>query len=167
LLLQKNSEEIIKLLSEYNPHWQDAGQSLADSLLNGVNSKKQSIQEAVKEAINLKEIIPVQEKELDRLKKKLEEYEKLKEKASASGASGGNVDSTAKSSSLDSSSAKLDAGELEEYAGGIDDVKTSVEGLDLISDELVTGTVPKIGDSAGKLSESIKKGFNGIGGFFG
>lgn len=167
LLLQKNSEEIIKLLSEYNPHWQDAGQSLADSLLNGVNSKKQSIQEAVKEAINLKEIIPVQEKELDRLKKKLEEYEKLKEKASASGASGGNVDSTAKSSSLDSSSAKLDAGELEEYAGGIDDVKTSVEGLDLISDELVTGTVPKIGDSASKLSESIKKGFNGIGGFFG
>ncbi|WP_219670967.1 hypothetical protein, partial [Clostridioides difficile] len=82
LLLQKNSEEIIKLLSEYNPHWQDAGQSLADSLLNGVNSKKQSIQEAVKEAINLKEIIPAQEQELDRLKKKLEEYEKLKENVS-------------------------------------------------------------------------------------
>ncbi|HHN8453023.1 TPA: phage tail tape measure protein [Clostridioides difficile] len=167
LLLQKNSEEIIKLLSEYNPHWQDAGQSLADSLLNGVNSKKQSIQEAVKEAINLKEIIPIQEKELDRLKKKLEEYEKLKEKANTSSASGGNVDSSAKSSSLDSSSAKLDAGELEEYADGIDDVKTSVEGLDLISDELVTGTVPKIEDSASKLSESIKKGFNGISGFFG
>lgn len=167
LLLQKNSEEIIKLLSEYNPHWQDAGQSLADSLLNGVNSKKQSIQEAVKEAINLKEIIPIQEKELDRLKKKLEEYEKLKEKANTSSASGGNVDSSAKSSSLDSSSAKLDAGELEEYADGIDDVKTSVEGLDLISDELVTGTVPKIEDSAGKLSESIKNGFSGIGDFFG
>ncbi|HBH3496238.1 Phage-related minor tail protein [Clostridioides difficile] len=167
LLLQKNSDEIIKLLSEYNPHWQDAGQSLADSLLNGVNSKKQSIQEAVKEAINLKEIIPIQEKELDRLKKKLEEYEKLKEKANTSSASGGDVDSSAKSSSLDSSSAKLDAGELEEYAGGIDDVKTSVEGLDLVSDELVTGTVPKIEGSAGKLSESIKKGFSGIGGFFG
>ncbi|HGT1415274.1 TPA: phage tail tape measure protein [Clostridioides difficile] len=167
LLLQKNSEEIIKLLSEYNPHWQDAGQSLADSLLNGVNSKKQSIQEAVKEAINLKEIIPAQEKELDRLKKKLEEYEKLKEKANTSSASGGDVDSSAKSSSLDSSSAKLDAGELEEYADGIDDVKTSVEGLDLVSDELVTGTVPKVGDSAGKLSESIKKGFGGISGFFG
>ncbi|WP_219670866.1 hypothetical protein, partial [Clostridioides difficile] len=78
-----------------------------------------------------------QEKELDRLKKKLEEYEKLKEKANTSSASGGDVDSSAKSSSLDSGSAKLDAGELEEYADGIDDVKTSVEGLELVSDELV------------------------------
>ncbi|MGO1044499.1 phage tail tape measure protein [Clostridioides difficile] len=167
LLLQKNSEEIIKLLSEYNPHWQDAGQSLADSLLNGVNSKKQSIQEAVKEAINLKEIIPAQEQELDRLKKKLEEYEKLKENVSASSAGGGDLDSSAQDSSLDSGSSGLDTKELEEYADGVDDVKTSVEGLDLVSDELVTGTVPKIGDSAGKLSESIKKGFSGIGGFFG
>lgn len=166
LLLQKNSEEIIKLLSEYNPHWQDAGQSLADSLLNGVNSKKQSIQEAVKEAINLKEIIPAQEKELDRLKKKLEEYEKLKENASTSSASGGDLDTSAQDSLGDSGSA-LDTGELEKYADGVDDIKDSVEGLDLVSDELVTGTVPKIGDSAGKLSESIKSGFSSIGDFFG
>lgn len=170
LLLQKNSEEIIKLLSEYNPHWQDAGQSLADSLLNGVNSKKQSIQEAVKEAINLKEIIPAQEQELDRLKKKLEEYEKLKESVSASNSSDNGLNSSsdlANSSDLASADSGLNAEELEKYADGVDDVKTSVEGLDLVSDELVTGTVPKIGDSAGKLSESIKNGFSGIGGFFG
>ncbi|MCC0728316.1 phage tail tape measure protein [Clostridioides sp. ZZV14-6045] len=167
LLLQKNSEEIIKLLSEYNPHWQDAGQSLADSLLKGVNSKKQSIQEAVKEAINLKEIIPTQEQELDRLKKKLEEYEKLKESVSASSTGGGDLDTPIQDTSLDSGSSGLDAKELEEYANGVDDVKTSVEGLDLVSDELVKGTVPKVGDSAGKLAESIKNGFSGIGGFFG
>ncbi|MDB0414686.1 hypothetical protein C4S17_00025 [Clostridioides difficile] len=167
LLLQKNSEEIIKLLSEYNPHWQDAGQSLADSLLNGVNSKKQSIQEAVKEAINLKEIIPTQEKELDRLKKKLEEYEKLKENASTSSSSGGDLDTSAQDSLVNSGSSGLNTGELEKYADGVDDIKDSVEGLDLVSDELVTGTVPKIEDSAGKLSESIKNGFSGIGDFFG
>ncbi|MFL8712805.1 phage tail tape measure protein [Clostridioides sp. GD02377] len=170
LLLQKNSEEIIKLLSEYNPRWQDAGQSLADSLLNGVNSKKQSIQEAVKEAINLKEIIPAQERELDRLRKKLEEYEKLKESASASNSSDSGLNSSsdlANSSDLESADSGLNAEELEKYADGVDDIKTSVEGLDLVSDELVKGTVPKIGDSAGKLSESIKNGFAGIGDFFG
>jgi TP901 family phage tail tape measure protein len=47
LLLQGNQDELVKLLQSYNPLWQDAGQSLADSLLTGLNSKKESIKAAV------------------------------------------------------------------------------------------------------------------------
>lgn len=69
LVMEGNQDEIIRLLETYNPKWQDAGQSLADSLLNGLNSEKQSIQDAVREAIDLGDTIKEQEKELERLNK--------------------------------------------------------------------------------------------------
>lgn len=53
LLLQGNSEELVALLQSYNPQWQDAGQSLADSLLYGLNSQKQNIKDAVNEIMSL------------------------------------------------------------------------------------------------------------------
>lgn len=64
LLLNSNNDELVKLLESYNPKWQDAGQSLADSLLLGLNSQKQSIQDAVTEMVDLRsgttENVPVQ-----------------------------------------------------------------------------------------------------------
>lgn len=54
MLLQGNQEELVALLQSYNPLWQDAGQSLADSLLEGLNSQKESIQNAVSEMLDLK-----------------------------------------------------------------------------------------------------------------
>lgn len=54
LLLQGNSNELVQLLQSYNPQWQDAGQSLADSLLSGLNSKKETISQAVNEMIMLR-----------------------------------------------------------------------------------------------------------------
>lgn len=53
LLLQNNSIELVNLLKSYNPLWQDAGQSLADSLLYGLNSQKQSIKDAVEDMLNI------------------------------------------------------------------------------------------------------------------
>jgi hypothetical protein len=53
-LLQGNSNELVKLLQSYNPQWQDAGQSLADSLLSGLNSQKQNIEQAVNELVDLR-----------------------------------------------------------------------------------------------------------------
>ncbi len=47
VMLQGSNDQLVQLLQSYNPLWQDAGQSLADSLLNGLNSKKESIAEAV------------------------------------------------------------------------------------------------------------------------
>lgn len=54
MLLQGNQEELVALLQSYNPLWQDAGQSLADSLLNGLNSQKESIEQAVNDMLGTK-----------------------------------------------------------------------------------------------------------------
>ena len=54
MLLQGNQQELVTLLNSYNPDWQNAGQSLADSLLEGLNSQKQSVQDAVNEMIGLR-----------------------------------------------------------------------------------------------------------------
>ena len=54
-LLNTNQQELVALLNKYNPQWQNAGQSLADSLLTGLNSQKQSIQDAVSEMVSLRD----------------------------------------------------------------------------------------------------------------
>ena len=53
-ILNSSSEELVTLLNSYAPGWQDAGQSLADSLLTGLNSNKQSVQDAVSEMIGIR-----------------------------------------------------------------------------------------------------------------
>lgn len=54
LLLNGNSQELVELLNSYNPQWQNVGQSLADSLLTGLNSEKESIQDAVSDLVNIR-----------------------------------------------------------------------------------------------------------------
>ncbi|NRT90022.1 phage tail tape measure protein [Clostridium beijerinckii] len=54
ILLNGNNQELVDLLNSYNPQWQNAGQSLSDSLLTGLNSNKQTIQEAVGELIHIR-----------------------------------------------------------------------------------------------------------------
>lgn len=53
LALDKNNKEIIDLLKTYNPDWQNAGQSFGESLLDGLNSMKASIQSAVASMVAL------------------------------------------------------------------------------------------------------------------
>lgn len=53
-LLTGSNEELVALLNSYNPKWQDAGQSLANSLLTGLNSSKQSVQDEVEEMLSLR-----------------------------------------------------------------------------------------------------------------
>ena len=53
-MLTKSNDELVTLLQSYNPLWQNAGQSLSDSLLNGLNSNKQSIADAVAEMTSMR-----------------------------------------------------------------------------------------------------------------
>jgi hypothetical protein len=53
LALRENQDELIKLLNDYNPKWQDAGQSFGQSMLNGLNSMKSSIQQTVNEILGM------------------------------------------------------------------------------------------------------------------
>lgn len=53
LVVGKNNKEIVELLKAYNPQWQNAGQSFGESLLNGLNSTKASIQAAVNGILSL------------------------------------------------------------------------------------------------------------------
>ncbi len=53
LMLDENNQELIELLETYNPKWFDAGQSFGESLLDGLNSMKYSIQQAVDEILGM------------------------------------------------------------------------------------------------------------------
>lgn len=53
LLLDENNQELIDLLESYNPYWFDAGQSFGQSLLDGLNSMKYSIQQVVDEILGM------------------------------------------------------------------------------------------------------------------
>ncbi|NFH91426.1 phage tail tape measure protein, partial [Clostridium botulinum] len=54
VLLTNSNEQLVQLLNSYAPNWQNAGQSLADSLINGLNSKKQDVANAVQELTSLR-----------------------------------------------------------------------------------------------------------------
>jgi hypothetical protein len=45
--VDKGQSSIVELLKTYNPQWQNQGQSFGQSLIDGLNSKKQSIKQAV------------------------------------------------------------------------------------------------------------------------
>lgn len=51
LMTSKNQSEIIELLNTYNSGWQSAGESFGQSLINGINSKKPAIQQAINEVM--------------------------------------------------------------------------------------------------------------------
>jgi len=89
MIVEESNEEIISLLKTYNPKWQDAGQSFADSFANGLNSEKQTIEDAVKGIVEIAPAIDAQIQELDRLQEKLKEIEEITSKASADGSGGG------------------------------------------------------------------------------
>lgn len=59
MILTRSNDELVQLLQAYNPLWQDAGQSLADSLINGLNSKKQDMASAVAEMISFRNGISI------------------------------------------------------------------------------------------------------------
>lgn len=54
MMLQGSNDQLVNLLQSYNPLWQDAGQSLADSLINGLNSRQQDMASAVSEMTSLR-----------------------------------------------------------------------------------------------------------------
>lgn len=120
LVMEGNQDEIIDLLETYNPKWQDAGQSLADSLLNGLNSEKQGIQDAVSEALDLTDIIREQEKELDRLNK-------LAESQSGGGGGGksGDFDWSTLSSEMDG--LEFPTEEAQEFGDSMDEAGKKAE----------------------------------------
>ena len=54
VMLTASNDELVLLLNSYAPNWQNAGQTLADSLLTGLNSSKQSVQDAVSGLVALR-----------------------------------------------------------------------------------------------------------------
>jgi hypothetical protein len=52
-LIEKDQNSIIELLKTFDPKWQDAGRSYGEQLIEGLNSKKQSIQSAVNSILSM------------------------------------------------------------------------------------------------------------------
>ena len=53
LILEKNNDEIVTLLKNYNPHWQNAGQGFGESLITGLNNMKQSVAAEVQAILSI------------------------------------------------------------------------------------------------------------------
>jgi hypothetical protein len=53
LMVDKDNQQLIDLLKTYNPKWQDSGTSFGESMLDGLKSKKKSIQDEVKSILGL------------------------------------------------------------------------------------------------------------------
>jgi hypothetical protein len=52
-LIEKDQNSIIELLKTFDPKWQDAGRSYGEQLIEGLNSKKNSIQSAVNSILSM------------------------------------------------------------------------------------------------------------------
>lgn len=53
LILEGNEEEIIELLESHNPHWQDAGRSFGEKLVEGLKSMSTPIKDAVESIVDI------------------------------------------------------------------------------------------------------------------
>jgi hypothetical protein len=67
MVIKNNQDEILKLLQTYNPKWQDAGQSFGQSLLDGLNSTKATIQQTVKDMLGMLDFMENEKKYLSGL----------------------------------------------------------------------------------------------------
>lgn len=93
LIVEKNNDEIITLLKTYNPKWQDAGQSFADSLIDGLNSEKQPMEQAITDLFDFQDTIDERVQALEVLEEKLESLRSGSE-SSAGGGGGGLIGDT-------------------------------------------------------------------------
>jgi hypothetical protein len=67
MVIKNNQDEILKLLQTYNPKWQDAGQSFGQSLLEGLNSTKATIQQTIKDMLGMLDFMENEKKYLSGL----------------------------------------------------------------------------------------------------
>ena len=67
MVIKDNQDEILKLLQTYNSKWQDAGQSFGQSLLEGLNSTKATIQQTVKDMLGMLDFMENEKKYLSGL----------------------------------------------------------------------------------------------------
>lgn len=72
MIIKNNNDEIIQLLSTYNPKWQDAGQSFSDSMINGLNSNNETMAAAIDRNLNITPVIQEQKKSIQSLEKQIE-----------------------------------------------------------------------------------------------
>lgn len=85
LILSKNTTEIMALLKEYNPQWQNVGQSFAESLTTGLNSEKQSMQDSINDMLNIKPTVDEQILALQNLEVEIENLKEAKKKSKGKG----------------------------------------------------------------------------------
>lgn len=148
LMTQENQEELITLLSEYNPKWQDAGQSFSDKLLNGLNSNKETIKECVDEMIDIAPHIKDQEKALKDLNKVID---KLEEKAKKVKDSGKTIGSGLGAIGEGAKSAEDDLKKLEEATNNQTDANEK------LADEMTNNTIPKVALFSEEISKSTQE----------
>lgn len=84
LILDGNQKELVKLLNTYTPKWQDAGQSMSSKIIDGLNSEKQTSQDAIDQMLNVKSVVDEQKIALEGLNKKISSLEQESKKASTS-----------------------------------------------------------------------------------
>ncbi len=143
LIVEQNNEEIVRLLETYNPKWQDAGQSFADAFKEGLNSEKQSIEEAVREIVDIAPVIDDQVRELDRLQSKLKELE-----ATTKGSAG--------------SAGKIGGSILAPLAMDLEEAIIGAEELTNVFTDKLTPAIAETGEATTQMSEDSLAAFIGL-----
>ncbi|AGN70604.1 phage tail tape measure protein [Paenibacillus caseinilyticus] len=189
LVVDKNNQEIVDLLQKYNPSWQNAAQSFADSLINGLNSEKQSIADAVGKTIDLQPMVQKQMGVLDELQKKIASLQQAEKAEAGAGGSeespfpdsggfagGGGGDIGGLGAAADNTSAKLE-GLMQTTATLQQDLTgnfvPSVQGISGAWNEVMTSSSNVWGQIAGYLtqtwtsiSSNAQQVWSGVTGFF-
>ena len=60
-----SQDELLKLLADYNPKWQDAGQSFGDKLINGLNSTQEPMNNAVARILDQVDLVQTAMEDLE------------------------------------------------------------------------------------------------------
>jgi len=171
LMTGKNQDELITLLETYNPQWQNAGQSLSDKMLNGLNSNKESISTAVNDMLDFSSTVETQKTALISLE---DEIKILEEKALEASTNASDISADISTNVADVSTSVYDSNS--EILDSISELGiTTADTADEfeISTESITKNITEIGEESSGFKDkiieiwgSIKEFFTGIGTFF-
>ncbi|TDQ39242.1 phage tail tape measure protein [Aureibacillus halotolerans] len=160
MFIGKNQDDIVKLLETYNPKWQDAGQSFAESLTEGIKSQKRTVAEAVGETLNLAPVVKEQITALDALEKRIESLTNVERGSKGKGGSGGGAGDDAAGGGVINSLPDI---------GGIGAASTvALEKINALSEgtasfgEQVALTTPVVRDFGDGVSDATEQAVNGF-----
>lgn len=143
MIIQNNQDEIISLLESYNSAWLTAGQDFADSLIQGLTDRQQSVQSKVNELLSL--VDQANQAVLD-ISNAQQEQQQLENNNKSNSSNTASKSYTVKKGDTLSSIANKTGVSVSELAD-LNDIKNV--------DKILEGQILELGDKVGEIVEKI------------